>query len=110
MFDPKFLDDLSRGLAGLFPANARGLHRDLEHNLRASLSAAFAKLDLVTREELEIQTAVLERTRAKLAALEARVEALEQESNQPITAPSDPHPADRTNAEAQAEADSAPRG
>jgi BMFP domain-containing protein YqiC len=78
MFDPKLLDDLSRRMAGLFPAGAKELQQDLEKNLRAALTSAFAKLDLVTREELEVQTAVLERTRAKLAALERRVAQLEQ--------------------------------
>ena len=51
--------------------------KDLEKNLRALLSAAFSRLDLATREELEIQIKVLARTRQKLAELEARVAELE---------------------------------
>jgi BMFP domain-containing protein YqiC len=51
--------------------------KDVEKNLRALLSAAFAKLDLATREELVIQAKVLARTREKLSALEARVAELE---------------------------------
>jgi len=50
---------------------------DLEKNLRASLSAWLGKLDLVTREEFDVQAQVLAHTREKLAALEARVAALE---------------------------------
>jgi len=51
--------------------------KDVEKNLKALLSAAFAKLDLATREELDIQAKVLARTREKLSALEARVAELE---------------------------------
>jgi hypothetical protein len=52
--------------------------RDLEKNLRAVLAGVFARLDLVTREEFDIQREVLTRTRAKLEALEARVAELEK--------------------------------
>ena len=51
--------------------------KDVEKNLKALLSAAFAKLDLATREELDIQAKVLARAREKLSALEARVAELE---------------------------------
>jgi BMFP domain-containing protein YqiC len=50
---------------------------DIEKNLRAALGSLFAKLDLVTREEFDVQREVLARTRAKLQALEARVAELE---------------------------------
>lgn len=52
--------------------------KDLEHNLRAMLQQGFAKLDLLTREEFELQAEVLARTRAKLEALEKRVAELEK--------------------------------
>lgn len=77
--DPKILDDLSNRLAGLLPSGARALGQDLEKNLRAALSAAFARLDLVTREELEIQSGVLQRTRERLIELERRIAVLEGE-------------------------------
>jgi len=51
--------------------------KDLEKNVKAMMSQGFAKLDLVTREEFDIQAQVLVKTRAKLEALEARVAALE---------------------------------
>ncbi|MFZ6731171.1 accessory factor UbiK family protein [Undibacterium sp. Ji42W] len=51
--------------------------KDIEKNVKAMMSQGFAKLDLVTREEFDIQAQVLAKTRAKLEALEARVAALE---------------------------------
>jgi hypothetical protein len=51
--------------------------KDMEKNLRAVLQGVFAKLDLVTREEFDVQQAVLLKTREKLEALEAQVAALE---------------------------------
>ena len=51
--------------------------KDLEKNMKAMLNQGFAKLDLLTREEFEVQAEVLARTRAKLEALEARVAELE---------------------------------
>ncbi len=51
--------------------------KDLEKNLRAMLASAFARLDLVTREDFEVQSQLLLRTREKLAQLEARVAELE---------------------------------
>ena len=55
--------------------------RDIERNMRALLTQGFAKLDLVTREEFDVQTQVLARTREKLTELEARVAELEAERN-----------------------------
>lgn len=54
--------------------------RDLEKNLRAVLQGVFAKLDLVTREEFDVQQAVLLKTREKLEALEAQVATMEKKS------------------------------
>ena len=51
--------------------------KDLEKNMRAMLNQGFSKLDLLTREEFDVQAEVLSRTRAKLEALEARVAELE---------------------------------
>lgn len=71
------LDELARRLLESLPAGARTLQRDLETNFRAALRANLARLDLVTRDEFDAQTRVLERTRAKLEALEVQVAALE---------------------------------
>ncbi len=75
MLDPKALDDLGAKLSALIAASPA---RDLEKNAKAVLSGFFAKLDLVTREEFDIQAQVLARTREKLRELEARVDALER--------------------------------
>jgi ubiquinone biosynthesis accessory factor UbiK len=71
------LDELARQLAAAVPRNLRALGEDLEKNFRSLLTAGFERMDLVTREEFDLQAAVLERTREKLEALEARIAALE---------------------------------
>lgn len=77
MLDPKIIDDLSKRLAGSLPGGITSMQADLERNLRSGLEAALSKLNLVTREEFEIQQAVLQRTREKLSALEAEIKNLE---------------------------------
>jgi hypothetical protein len=57
--------------------------KDIEKNVKAMMSQGFARLDLVTREEFEVQAQVLANTRARLEALEAQVAALEAELNKP---------------------------
>jgi len=79
MPDPKFFDDLSRKLADSLPSGVQALRDDVEHNLRSALETALAKLDLVTREEFEVQRAVLLRTRERLEAMEKRIAELEAE-------------------------------
>ena len=79
MLDPKFIDDLARRLTGAMPASAKTLQADLEKNLRAAMMSVFARLDLVTREEFDVQTKVLARSRAKIEQLEQQVAALEQQ-------------------------------
>jgi BMFP domain-containing protein YqiC len=69
-----FLDDLQRRLAALIAASPAA---DVQKNIKALLAQQFARLDLVTRDELDIQVQVLARTREKLEALERRVEVLE---------------------------------
>jgi ubiquinone biosynthesis accessory factor UbiK len=75
--DPR-LDDIARRLFEGLPESARTLRRDIESNFRAVLQASLAKLDLTTRQEFEIQTRVLERTRAALTQLEQRIAVLEK--------------------------------
>ena len=74
MLNPKLLDEMSARVSSLLAATPAG---DVEKNMRAALAGLFAKLDLVTREEFDVQREVLLRTREKLAALEARVSELE---------------------------------
>ena len=77
MLDPKLFDDLSRRVAESMPRGFQTLQDDLQRNLRSGLESTLGRLNLVTREEFEVQQAVLQRTRAKLKALEDRVAALE---------------------------------
>ena len=71
------LDDLARRLADSVPESVRAIGRDLEGNFKAVLQAQLAKLDLVSRQEFDVQAALLARSQEKLAALEARVQELE---------------------------------
>ena len=77
-FDPRLIDDLARRLAGSVPEGVMALRRDLEQNFKGVLQSQLAQLDLVTREEFDVQATVLKRTREKLAALEQRLAALEK--------------------------------
>jgi BMFP domain-containing protein YqiC len=75
--DPKIIDDLARRLADSVPDSLRALQMDLDQNFKAVLQAGLGKLDLVTREEFDVQQGVLRRTRERLEALEARLAELE---------------------------------
>ena len=77
MLDPKILDDFVRRLADVVPAGVRGLGGEAERNLRAALEGMLGRMNVVTREDFEVQKQVLARTREKLEALEARVAELE---------------------------------
>jgi ubiquinone biosynthesis accessory factor UbiK len=74
MAQTSLFEDLSARISEFLAASPA---KDLEKNVRALLVAAFAKLDLATREQFEVQTKVLSRTREKLAELERRVVELE---------------------------------
>ncbi len=76
-FDPKSLDDLARRLADAVPPGLAALKKDLEQNFKAVLQSGLTKLDLVTRQEFDIQSGVLRRSRERLEELEARLTALE---------------------------------
>jgi BMFP domain-containing protein YqiC len=71
------LDELARRLADSVPESVRAFGRDLEGNFKAVLQSQLSKLDLVTRQEFDVQAAILERARAKLVELEARLKDLE---------------------------------
>lgn len=77
MIDSKSLNDLAAKITSLLPADLDTLKQDLEKNIRAGLQSGLQKLDLVSREEFDVQAAVLARTREKLEALEKRLQALE---------------------------------
>lgn len=73
----KALDDLAQRLSELLPPGLEDARADLEKNFRAALHSGFSKLDLVTREEFDVQRAVLLRTREKLSMLERSLGELE---------------------------------
>ena len=77
MIDLKNLDDLARKLSDLVPPGLKDARADLEQNFKATLQAGLGRLELVTREEFEVQRAVLLRTREKLDALERALTVLE---------------------------------
>ncbi len=72
------IENLARKLAESVPDGLRSVRDDLENNFRSVLKTGIGKLDLVTREEFEVQEAVLARTREKLETLEAKLEELEK--------------------------------
>lgn len=75
MIDPKILEEFGAKMSAML---ANSPARDIEKNAKAMLSGLLGKLDLVTREEFDIQAQVLARTREKLKELEARIEAIEK--------------------------------
>jgi BMFP domain-containing protein YqiC len=79
--EPLSVNEIARRLLESLPSAVRGAQLDLENNFRVVLRSTLAKLDLVSREEFDVQTKVLERTRARLALLEARLAELEQAAN-----------------------------
>jgi ubiquinone biosynthesis accessory factor UbiK len=75
--DPLRIDEIARRLIERVPPALKAAREDLESNFRAVLRERLSQLDLVTRDEFEAQARVLERTRARLEALEAKLAALE---------------------------------
>ena len=71
------LDDLARRLADAVPESVRSFGRDLEGNFKAVLQAQLSKLDLVSRQEFDVQAALLSRTQVAVTTLEARLKELE---------------------------------
>lgn len=78
MIDTKLIDELSFKIRKLTESSPA---KDIEHNLHALIQGALSKFELVRREEYDIQVQVLEKTQAKLAALETKLDALEANSN-----------------------------
>jgi len=80
MVDARLFDELAESLGKLLPPGLADVKTDFENNAKAMLQSSLGKMDLVTREEFDVQAAVLEKTRAKLKVLEERVAALEAEA------------------------------
>ena len=77
MIDARVFDELAESLGKLLPPGVADMKSDFERNAKSAVQSALGNLDLVTREEFDVQAEVLQRTRARLEALEARVTALE---------------------------------
>lgn len=77
-FDSERLDELARRVIEALPAGVEEIGQDLRANLRSALGAALERMNLVTREEFDVQQAVLARTRDKLESLERTVAGLEE--------------------------------
>lgn len=82
MIDLGKIDELATRLSESLPPGARRLQEDAEERFKAVLKSAFARMDLVTREEFDVQASVLERTRIKLESLERQMQELEEASGQ----------------------------
>ena len=88
MIDLSHIDDLARRLSNLVPPGMRESREELQQNFKSILQTGLGKLDLVTREEFDVQRAVLLRTREKLEALQQAVAQLEAQT--PAAAPTSP--------------------
>jgi len=73
MFDPKFFEDISKRISDSMPSGLQQFKEDMEKHCKTILQNTFAKMDLVTREEFDVQTQVLARTRQKLEELEQQL-------------------------------------
>ena len=81
MLDIRKLEDLAEHIRNLLPGGAAELRDEIKSNIRATLSAALARMELVTREEFDAQSALLARTRERLEKLEAVVAELERRAS-----------------------------
>ena len=70
-------DDLAKKITGLLPGNLQQVQQDLESNIKALLQSSLSKMNLVTREEFDVQSALLARTREKLDRLEKQLSEIE---------------------------------
>jgi ubiquinone biosynthesis accessory factor UbiK len=79
MFRPEKFDEIVQQFTRLLPEDMQQARADIQKNMKSALSATLARMDLVTREEFDVQTALLARTRALLEEMEAKLGKLEAE-------------------------------
>ena len=87
MIDPRRFDDLARRIQASLPPGLDEVREDVTRNIRAVIAAGISRMDLVEREEFDVQSAVLARTREKLETLERRVGQLEAQLEAPNRSP-----------------------
>lgn len=90
MIDPKKIEQIARQVHESMPKGLRDLGDDVEKKVRQVLQSQLTRLDLVSREEFDVQTQVLLRTREKLALLEQRLSELENRTTASTAAPAIP--------------------
>lgn len=78
MIDPQKIDDLVRQLGATLPPEFESFEKEMKKQFRAVLESAFQRLDLVSREEFDIQVKVLQKTRAQITELQEQLASLEQ--------------------------------
>lgn len=76
MFDPKQFDDLAKKLFAALPTSLQNIEKDIQQKFKEVLQSAFAHMDLITREEFDVQTKVLARTREKVDHLQKQIDEL----------------------------------
>ncbi len=74
------IEEILSNISKVLPEDVQHIKNELEKNLRAALNASFSKIELVTREEFDIQTTLLQRTRTKLDELEKKLAEIEKQS------------------------------
>jgi ubiquinone biosynthesis accessory factor UbiK len=89
MFDPKQFDDLAKKLFSALPSSLQNIEKDIQQKFKEVLQAAFTHMDLITREEFDVQAKVLTRTREKVELLQTQVEALMTQLNKDKNKPSE---------------------
>ena len=78
MFNPKKLEEIAKQVSDVMPASVKNIGEEVDRKIKQVLQAQLGKLDMVSREEFDVQTHVLLRTREKLAELESKFTALEE--------------------------------
>ncbi|MDP1602299.1 MAG: accessory factor UbiK family protein [Legionella sp.] len=76
MFEPKQFDELTKKLFAILPNSLQTFEKEIQQKFKEILQATFTRMDLITREEFDVQTKVLARTREKLESLQAQVDVL----------------------------------
>lgn len=76
MFDPKQFDEVAKKLFASLPVSLQNFEKEIQQKFKEVLQSAFTRMDLITRDEFDVQTKVLARTREKLDALQAQVDEL----------------------------------
>lgn len=82
MLDPKKLEEIAKNISNAIPPGVKNMADEAESKIKQVLQSQLTKLDFVSREEFDVQTQVLIRTREKLEALETKLAKLEEEASQ----------------------------